>query len=110
MHSSANQPLRRLKVLDSKGYHVTINRPNVVEEIEKVRKYTANVIKPEMVGKLIRFMSDIATKSSRSVIVIYLAAIIYDILLKFDVSLDHVFAIVTENAKNVVNSTTIVPI
>lgn len=124
----------RLKVLRSTGYHISINRSNIVVEIEKVSKHIENEIKAEMAGKLICLMFDIATKATLSVIginatymvgwkvvcrslgiiqvdvrhnAINLAAIIYDVVSKFEVPLDHVFVVVTDNAKNVVNSATI---
>lgn len=121
----------RIKALRLNGYLVSINRTNIVEEIDKVSKHIENVIKVEMSRKLICLMFDIATKSTLSVIginatymigwkivcrslgivqvnvrhtAINLAAIIYDILAKFEVSLDRVFVVITDNAKNVVNS------
>lgn len=124
----------RIKALHLKGYHVSINRTNIVEEIEKVSKHIENAIKLEMSGKFICLMFDIATKATLSVLginatymvgwkvvcrslgivqinvrhnAVNLAAIIYEIVAKFGVSLDQVFVLVTDNARNVVNSATV---
>lgn len=121
----------RLKFLQSNGYKISINRWNVLQEVEKVSNYIEGQIKKEMAGKMISVMYDVATKGTLSVLgvnatyivdgnivcrslgikqinvrhtAVNLADMLYDILAKYEVPLDNVFAAITDNARNVVNS------
>lgn len=124
----------RLKNLRTNGYKISINRSNIIEEIEKDSQYIENQIKLEMAGKYICLMVDVSTETTLSVLgvnaaymvnwnvvcrsigiiqinvrhnAINLAEMMYDILAKYEVPLDRVFAIISDNAKNVVNSATV---
>lgn len=119
----------RLKALSKSGYKITINRKNIREEIEKVSRIVENRISEEMAGQLVCLYFDICSKGTLSVLgvnasydvddetvcrslgiyqidvrhnSVNLADMVYDILKKFNVPLNHVLAMVSDNARNAV--------
>lgn len=121
----------RLNALSKSGYKISINRANILEEVEKVSEIVRNRIKAEMAGNLICVMIDICTKGTLSVLginatydvndetvcrslgiipmdvrhnAVNIAVMVYDILKDFNVSLEWVFALCSDNAKNTRNS------
>lgn len=125
----------RLNTLKSSGYKLTLNRWNVVDEMNKVSKHIEDRLKAELKGKIIHLMLDIATNGTLSMLgvnasfsneyeikcpslgivkiserhnAVNLAELLYDeILSKYDVPLDYVFTMTTDNGKNVVNTATV---
>lgn len=121
----------RIENLKQKGFRLpSINRTSILQEIEQTSESIVNQIKQELNGKIISLMFDIATKSTLSVLglnatfmvndavlfrtlgviqinvrhnAINIADLIYDILRKFDIKLNQVFSITTDNARNVTN-------
>lgn len=121
----------RLSPLRSNGIKFTINRWNIVDEVEKVSNHIQNKLKAEMKGKIINIMLDISTNGTLSVLginasytnncetvcpslgivkiterhnAVNIADMVCDILAMYGISLDQVFSMTTDNGKNVVNS------
>lgn len=121
----------RLNALGKLGYKISINRKNILFEIEKVSYAIENRISAEMAGKLVCVYFDICTKGTLSVLgvnatydaddetvcrslgiyqidvrhnAVNLANMNFDILSKFNVQLLQVFAMVSDNARNAVNT------
>lgn len=124
----------RLNALQSSGFKITLNRWNVVDEVEKISKHIENKIKAQMRDKMINLMLDISTQGTLAALgvnanytvecetvcpslgivqinerhnAVNIANMLYDILAQYGVTLDRVFSITTDNGRNVVNSATV---
>lgn len=127
----------RSEQLQSSGFKLSLNRWNIVDEVSIVSKHIEDGLKAELKGKIIHLMVDIATNGTLSMLgvnasysnnyevkcpslgivkiterhnAVNLADMLYDILAKYDVPLDNVFSITTDNGKNVVNSAVVLDI
>lgn len=121
----------RIDYLHKRGFGLpAINRHNIIKELQLASDLIVDEIKEEISGKIISLMFDTATKKTLAVLgvnttfmvndevmfrtlgviqinerhtAVNLADLIHDILRKFDISLDQVFSITTDNARNVTN-------
>lgn len=121
----------RLNALSRFGFKININRKSILDEVEKVSRVIENRISAEMAGRFVCIYFDICTKGTLSVLgvnatydlddetvcrslgiyqinvrhnSVNLANMLYDILIKFSIQLNYVFAMVSDNAKNAVST------
>lgn len=121
-----------LDTLARHGHIVTINRAEIVKEIDQVSKEVRSHITDELKGRFVSLMFDIATKRTLSVLgvsisfiandevvirslgIVHLterhtgeniAVVVLDLLMDFAIPTTKIYAVTTDNGSNMVNTT-----